>query len=252
MTRRWGRAEAVLAPKTGRSSGERPTGGATPAASPVAPRSSPTPRAATIGSTQPGTHDRPASDTAEATGAAAPPARVGARGSPAPSTDPTDPPARKAQAGSAPPSTPATTANDPPSPESARAPNLANAGGGTPQRISEPYALETSRDKPRHLLHTPAAFTLRPLDDDGLHHRMLARPDRPASDAVRVPRVMDSHSGFLPTPPHNGAVAIGSWLASPSATGDSHPQATRHARRTCGEAARRPPLRVTYLVVPSA
>jgi hypothetical protein len=116
MTRRWGRAEAVLAPKTGRSSGERATGGATPAASPVAPRSSPMRRAATIGSTQPGTHDRPASDTAEATGAAAPPARVAARGSLAPSTDPTGPPARRAQAGSAPPSTRATTANDPPSP----------------------------------------------------------------------------------------------------------------------------------------
>jgi hypothetical protein len=90
-----------------------------------------------------------------------------------------------------------------------------------PSRAGTP--LETSRDKPRHLLHTPAAFTLRPLDDDGLHHRMLARPDRPASDAVRVARVMDSHSGFLPTPPHNGAVAIGSWLASPLPQGLTPP-----------------------------
>ena len=39
--------------------------------------------------------------------------------------------------------------------------------------------IETSRDKPRHLLHTPAAFTQRPLDDDGLCHLLLARPQPP-------------------------------------------------------------------------
>jgi len=95
--------------------------------------------------------------------------------------------------------------------------------------------VETSRDKPRHLLHTPAAFTWRSLDDDGLRHALLARPDRPASDAVRVPRVMDSRSSFLPTPPRNGAVAFGSWLASSLPQGTRTPK-RRHARCTSEEA----------------
>jgi hypothetical protein len=46
-------------------------------------------------------------------------------------------------------------------------------------------------------------------------------------------------SGFLPTPPHDDAVASGSELASPLPPGDFHPQAIAHAGRTQGGAAAR-------------
>ncbi|MGB6161987.1 MAG: hypothetical protein WCF33_23905, partial [Pseudonocardiaceae bacterium] len=39
-------------------------------------------------------------------------------------------------------------------------------------------------------------------------------------------------SGFLPTPPHDDAVASGSELAPPLPPGDSHPQSITHAGRT--------------------
>ena len=39
-------------------------------------------------------------------------------------------------------------------------------------------------------------------------------------------------SGFLPTPPHDDAVASGSELASPLPPGDFHPQSIAHAGRT--------------------
>ena len=45
-------------------------------------------------------------------------------------------------------------------------------------------------------------------------------------------------SGFLPTPPHDDAVASGSELASPLPPGDFHPQAIAHAGRTQGGALR--------------
>src|SRR5215831_8196717 len=46
-------------------------------------------------------------------------------------------------------------------------------------------------------------------------------------------------SGFLPTPPHDDAVASGSELASPLPPGDFHPQAIAHAGRTQDGALRR-------------
>ena len=36
-----------------------------------------------------------------------------------------------------------------------------------------------------------------------------ARPDRLASHAIRIPQATDYASGFLPTPPHDDAVALG-------------------------------------------
>jgi hypothetical protein len=39
-------------------------------------------------------------------------------------------------------------------------------------------------------------------------------------------------SGFLPTPPHDDAVASGSELAPPLPPGDFHPQSVAHAGRT--------------------
>ena len=41
-------------------------------------------------------------------------------------------------------------------------------------------------------------------------------------------------SGFLPTPPHDDAVASGSELAPPLPPGDFHPQSIAHAGRTQG------------------
>jgi hypothetical protein len=43
-------------------------------------------------------------------------------------------------------------------------------------------------------------------------------------------------SGFLPTPPHDDAVASGSELAPPLPPGDFHPQSIAHAGRTQGRA----------------
>ena len=54
---------------------------------------------------------------------------------------------------------------------------------------------------------------------------------------ARLPRgscasVQGFASGFLPTPPHDGAVASGSELAPPLPPGDFHPQSIAHAGRT--------------------
>jgi len=48
---------------------------------------------------------------------------------------------------------------------------------------------ETSPHKGQRPSRASAAFTWRPLDGIGRRDCMLARPDRTASDAVRVPRV---------------------------------------------------------------
>jgi hypothetical protein len=73
---------------------------------------------------------------------------------------------------------------------------------------------EISASKTNNLHRTPTAFTERPLDDIGLRLVVQTRPDRPAfyaqrdetandPDAPCVPRVATSHSGFLPTQPHD-------------------------------------------------
>jgi hypothetical protein len=46
------------------------------------------------------------------------------------------------------------------------------------------------------------------------------------------PKGRDFVSGFLPTPPHDDAVALGLWLVPSTSTGDSHPRAAAHAGRT--------------------
>jgi len=71
-----------------------------------------------------------------------------------------------------------------------------------------------------------------PVGDDGLYLLEQAHPDRPASYAVRVPRCRGFASGFLPTPPHDDAVASGSESTPPLPPGDFHPQAIAHAGRT--------------------
>jgi hypothetical protein len=61
-------------------------------------------------------------------------------------------------------------------------------------------------------------------------------------------------SGFLPTPPHDDAVASGSELAPPLPPGDFHPQSIAHAGRTQGRAqgrvadamAQAPPLTLIF------
>src|SRR5271168_2099280 len=74
----------------------------------------------------------------------------------------------------------------------------------TPSATGHPGTpMEISPGKTSNLHHAPAAYTSRPLDGIGLRHLQLARPDRAASNAIRVPRVADSSSGFLPTPPHS-------------------------------------------------
>ena len=45
--------------------------------------------------------------------------------------------------------------------------------------------------------------------------------------------------GFLPTPPHDDAVASGSQLAPPLPPGDFHPQSIAHAGRTQARHSRR-------------
>jgi hypothetical protein len=92
--------------------------------------------------------------------------------------------------------------------------------------------MEISPGKTSNLHHAPAASTSRPLDGIGLRHLQLARPDRAASNAIRVPRVAVSSSGFLPTPPHGDAVAFDLWLVPSTSTGDSHPRAANHAEHT--------------------
>lgn len=73
---------------------------------------------------------------------------------------------------------------------------------------------EISTSKTSNLHRTPTAFTERPLDDIGLRLVVQTRPDRPAfyaqptrpvtgPRAPCVPRVATSHSGFLPTQPHD-------------------------------------------------
>ena len=94
--------------------------------------------------------------------------------------------------------------------------------------------MEISPGKTSNLHHAPAAYTSRSLDGIGLRHLQLARPDRAASNAIRVPRVADSSSSFLTTPPHSDAVAFDLWLVPSTPTGDSHPQAADHAERTAG------------------
>jgi len=58
--------------------------------------------------------------------------------------------------------------------------------------------VEISPDKTSNLPRAPAASTKRPLDDIGLRHAMLARPDRLASNAIRVPRVAISPPASFP------------------------------------------------------
>jgi hypothetical protein len=99
---------------------------------------------------------------------------------------------------------------------------------------------KTSASKTSNLHRTPTAFTEPPLDDIGLRLAVQTRPSRPASyaqhaedpDAPWVPRVTTSHSGLLPTQPHDRAVAIGLWLVPSTSTGDSHPRAAGHVART--------------------
>src|SRR5690348_1695729 len=102
---------------------------------------------------------------------------------------------------------------------------------------------EISASKTSNLHRTPTAFTKRPLDGIGLRLVVQTRPDRPAfyaqsnetandPTAPCVPRVATSHSGFLPTQPHDRAVAIGLWLVPSTSTGDSHPRAAGHVART--------------------
>jgi hypothetical protein len=104
---------------------------------------------------------------------------------------------------------------------------------------------EPSEGKTSNLHRTPTAFTERPLDGIGLRLVVQTRPDRPAFYAQHaetvaghgtpcIPRVATSHSGFLPTPPHDDAVALGLWLVPSTSTGDSHPRAAGHASRTPG------------------
>ena len=110
--------------------------------------------------------------------------------------------------------------------------NQKDEASGTP---AEPSASKTN-----NLHRTPTAFTERPLDGIGLRLVVQTRPDRPAFyaqhaeklDAPCVPRVATSHSGFLPTQPHDRAVAIGLWLVPSTSTGDSHPRAAGHVART--------------------
>ena len=84
--------------------------------------------------------------------------------------------------------------------------NQTDGASGTPAEISA--------SKASNLHRTPTAFTQRPLDGIGLRLVVQARPDRPAfyaqsdatandPDAPCVPRVATSHSGFLPTQPHD-------------------------------------------------
>ncbi len=84
--------------------------------------------------------------------------------------------------------------------------NQKDGASGTPA--------ETSTSKTSNLHRTPTAFTERPLDDIGLRLVVQTRPDRPAFYAQRnetandpaapcIPRVATSHSGFLPTQPHD-------------------------------------------------
>ena len=116
----------------------------------------------------------------------------------------------------------------------------------TPSAAGHPRTpAEISTSKTNNLHRTPTAFTERPLDDIGLRLVVQTRPDRPAFYAQRnktandpatpcVPRVATSHSGFLPTQPHDRAVAIGLWLVPSTSTGDSHPRAAGHVARTPG------------------
>jgi hypothetical protein len=81
--------------------------------------------------------------------------------------------------------------------------NHQDGASGTPAEISA--------SKASNLHRTPTAFTDRPLDGIGLRLVVQTRPDRPAFyaqhaedlDAPCVPRVATSHSGFLPTQPHD-------------------------------------------------
>jgi hypothetical protein len=92
--------------------------------------------------------------------------------------------------------------------------------------------MEISPGKTSNLHRAPATYTSRSLDGIGLRHLQLARPDRAASNAIRVPRVAISSSSFLPTPPHSDAVAFDLWLVPSTPTGNSHPRAADHAERT--------------------
>ena len=73
---------------------------------------------------------------------------------------------------------------------------------------------ETSPDKSSNRPRTPAASTLRPLDDHGLRRALPARPGRPAFYAVRVPRVAGSPPASFP--PHLAVTRL------PSACGWGH------------------------------
>jgi len=66
---------------------------------------------------------------------------------------------------------------------------------------SKADALEQiSPDKNTHCPPAPAAFTHQPFRWNGLHHLVLAHPDRHASYAVRIPRCRISPPAS--SPPH--------------------------------------------------
>jgi hypothetical protein len=73
-----------------------------------------------------------------------------------------------------------------------------------------------------------------PVGDDGLYLLEQAYPDRPRLLRGSCSSVQGFASGFLPTPPHDDAVASGSELAPPLPPGDFHPQSIAHAGRTQG------------------
>jgi hypothetical protein len=81
--------------------------------------------------------------------------------------------------------------------------------------------MEISPGKASNLHCAPAASTSRPLDGIGLRHLQLARPDRAASNAIRVPRVAASPPASFP--PRLAATQL------PSACGWCHqpPRGTR-------------------------
>jgi hypothetical protein len=85
----------------------------------------------------------------------------------------------------------------------------------------------------------PPRLRCDPVDGDGLRPLEQAHPDRPAFYGS-CSSVQSFALGFLPTPPHDGAVTSGSELAPPLPPGDFHPQSIAHAGRTqerrCGGA----------------
>ncbi len=114
MPRRTDRAGAAPSALTDTSTGERQADDASPATSPAAPRSTPTPPEATAGSLPRETPDQHTSAAGETTGAEAPLTRAAIPTSRDPSTAPGAAPTRSAQGHREPSDTQTTTATDPP------------------------------------------------------------------------------------------------------------------------------------------